>query len=340
MSLLRRLLSSPPLYRWLVRPWLFRLEPERAQRVADTVLAARPLWRALAPSPDSIAAPTELAGIPLRNSLGLAAGLDKRCAYLGSLGHLGFGYVVGGTVTRHPRPGNPRPRVLREVGRRSLINALGFPSEGLEAAVKHLAALDDRPARVLVSTAALEEAETEECLRALEPWVDGVELNISSPNTAGLRRFQEPVALRGLLGRLNAARTKPLFIKLPPYTDDAGRESVLSLARVCRESGVSGVTAINTMPVEDARLAMGRGGLSGAAITGHMLRIVPELRAEVGPGLAINACGGVGSAQDALAALAAGADTVQLYSAMVYEGPGLIVRIAQGIARERRGVNA
>jgi dihydroorotate dehydrogenase len=336
VSLLRRLLPPFPFYRRLVRPWLFRLEPERAQRVADAALAARPLWRAMAPAPASIAAPTSVAGIALRNPLGLAAGLDKRCAYLGSLGHLGFGYVVGGTVTRHPRPGNPRPRVLREVPRRSLINALGFPSEGLEAAVAHLAALTDRPARVLVSTAALEEAETVECLEALEPWVDGVELNISSPNTAGLRRFQEPVALRGLLEALNARRTKPLFIKLPPYTDDAGRESVLGLLRVCRETGVSGVTAINTVPVEDARLAMGRGGLSGAAITPHMLRIIPELRAEAGPDMAINACGGVGSAQDALAALAAGADTVQLYSAMVYEGPGLIARIAQGIAAARR----
>jgi dihydroorotate dehydrogenase len=337
VSLLRRLLSAVPFYRRLVRPLLFRLEPERAQRVADAALAVRPLWRALAPAPASIAAPTSVAGIPLRNPLGLAAGLDKRCAYLDSLGHLGFGYVVGGTVTRHPRPGNPRPRVLREVGQRSLINALGFPSEGLEAAVAHLAALTDRPARVLVSTAALEEAETAECLVALEPWVDGVELNISSPNTAGLRRFQEPEALRGLLGLLNAKRTKPLFIKLPPYTDEAGRESVLALARVCRESGVSGITAINTVPVEDARLAMGRGGLSGAAVTGHMLRIIPELRTEVGPDLAINACGGVGSAADALAALAAGANTVQLYSAMVYEGPGLVARVAQGIAQARGG---
>jgi dihydroorotate dehydrogenase len=273
-----------------------------------------------------------MAGIALRNPVGLAAGLDKQCAYLDSLGHMGFGYVVGGTVTYAARPGNPKPRVLRLTKISSLINALGFPCEGLGPAVRRLERLRDRPARVMVSIAALDELETQTCVRELEPHVDALELNISSPNTAGLRKFQEPEALRVLLAMLNEVRRKPLFVKLPPYSDDAGREGVLGLVRVCREVGVTGLTAINTVPVEDARLAMGRGGLSGAAILADMLRVVPEVRAEAGAGMVVNACGGIATADDAARALAAGADTVQLYSSLVFHGPGTVRNIVNGLA--------
>ncbi|MEX2431204.1 MAG: hypothetical protein WD645_04715 [Dehalococcoidia bacterium] len=341
-ALLKRafhLIPNIPWYRGLVRPWLFRFPPEQALRVADRALAIKPLWRAYAavhrlPNAQNV----PMAGISPRNAVGLAAGLDKQCAYLDSLGCLGFGYVTGGTVTLHPRAGNPKPRVVRLEEQESLINALGFPGAGLDAAARWLERLSDRPAKVLVSIAALEDEDTEVCLRRLEPLVDGLELNISSPNTQGVRKYQEPPALRTLLERLNATRKKPLFIKLPPYrdgADDTGRDNVFSLLRVCRETGVSGVTAINTMPVEDGRLAVGRGGLSGRSILPDMLRIVPELRREAGPDLVINACGGIASAEDAAAALDAGADTVQLYTAMVYRGPGIVHSIVSGLAKRR-----
>ena len=312
---------------------LFRLAPETALRAADQGLAIKPFWRAYAAFRPALPHnPVAMAGISLRNPVGLAAGLDKQCAYLDSLGRLGFGYVTGGTVTLHPRPGNPKPRVLRIPERESIINALGFPGVGLEVAARRLEQLRDRPAKVLVSIAALEDEDTEVCLRRLEPLVDGVELNISSPNTQGVRRYQEPGTLRALLERLNSARRKPLFIKLPPYMDEAAKENVFSLVGVCRETGISGITAINTVPVEDSRLAAGRGGLSGRDILLDMLRIVPELRREVGPDMVINACGGIASADDAAAALRAGADTVQLYTALVYQGPGIVYEILSGLA--------
>jgi dihydroorotate dehydrogenase len=276
-----------------------------------------------------------VAGIELRNPVGLAAGLDKRCAYLASLGDLGFGYVVGGTVTHDPRPGNPKPRVLRLPERASLINALGFPGDGLRAAEARLRRLGDRPAKVLVSIAALDEQETRECLTTLEPFVEGIEVNISSPNTAGLRRFQEPVALRGLLDLLNAARKKPLFVKIPPYTTDAERANVMGLVRACKESGVTGLTVMNTIPIEDARLAMGRGGLSGEAVRDDMFRILAEVRAEVGSGMVLNACGGIATAEDAKHALRIGADTVQIYTSLVYRGPGVVSEIVKGLAEKR-----
>ena len=327
--LARKILWSTA-YRYLVRPILFRLPPEAAITVAEYGLKRRPLWRSLTPT-EEIEFPTSVAGLSLRNPVGLAAGPDKRCEYLDSLGSLGFGYVVGGTVTAEPRNGNAKPRVLRLVKDESVINALGFPGDGLDAAFHQLERLRHRPARVLVSIAALDEGETVGCLTRLEPVVDGVEVNISSPNTAGLRRFQDPDALRRLLGMLNDARRKPLFVKIPPYTDDEQRERVLGLVRVCREVGVDAVTAGNTIPVEDAGLATGHGGLSGRRIKENTLRMVPEVRSELGADIALNACGGIASAEDARSALEAGADTVQLYTALIFKGPGLVAEICEGL---------
>ena len=314
-----------------MRPFLFRLPPETAINASTRALGVRPLWRALGPSTGEVGLPASVGGIELRNPVGLAAGLDKHCASLDSLAAMGFGYVVGGTVTAHPRPGNPKPRVLRLTEQESVINALGFPGDGLDAALVRLERLRRMPARVLVSIAALDEAETADCAARLQPLVDGVEVNISSPNTAGLRRFQEPEALRGLLGMLNAVRLKPLFVKIPPWTNDEERDQILPLVRVCREAGVDAVTAANTIPVEDARLATGRGGLSGRAILDNMLAMLPDIRSELGGGVGLNACGGIASADDARAALEAGADTVQLYTALVFRGPGLVEEICRGL---------
>ncbi|MEX2599341.1 MAG: dihydroorotate dehydrogenase 2 [Dehalococcoidia bacterium] len=324
-------------YRKFVRPWLFRLPPELALRAADRALAVKPFWPLYATvhrTPRWRNIPMD--GVQPRNPVGLAAGLDKQCAYLDSLGHLGFGYVIGGTVTLNPRPGNPKPRVLRLPERESIINALGFPSVGLDEAARRLEALRRRPAKVLVSIAALEDDDTEVCLRRLEPLVSGVELNISSPNTLGVRKYQQPDALRMLLERLNGVRHRPLFIKLPPYMDEVSKENTFALVRVCKEAGVSGITAINTVPVEERKLAMRRGGLSGRSIFRDMLRIIPEIRREAGPGMVINACGGISTADDAAAALDAGADTVQLYSALVYRGPGAVHEIVRGLAERGR----
>ena len=305
----------------------------------ERALAPRIFWRSLAPSHAEINAPASVGGLALRNPLGLAAGLDKRCAYLGSLAALGFGYVIGGTVTAQPRHGNPKPRVLRLSERESVINALGFPCDGLEPAVRRLERLPRTDVRVLVSVAALDEQEAADCIRRLEPVVDGVEINFSSPNTAGLRRFHEPEALRGLLGALNAVRRKPLFVKIPPYRKDDGaeRERVLRLVSVCREEGVDAVTAANTIPVEDSSLATGRGGLSGRLILEHMLAMLPEVRSELGNDVGLNACGGIASADDARKALALGANTVQLYTALIFRGPGLVEEICAGLRTNPAG---
>ncbi len=328
-----RRVTRIPVYRAVVRPLLFGLQPERALHWADAAFAVRPLWRAHAFALDMkrLAQPASIAGIPLRNRVGLAAGLDKNCRYVASLRDLGFGYVTVGTVTRAPRKGNRRPRLLRRTRERALLNAMGFPNDGVDRARQRLARAGPG-APVLASIAALGDDDTAACIHRLQDVVDGFELNVSSPNTAGVREYQEPEALRRLLGVLNARRTRPLFVKLPPFESDATRDGVLALVRVCREAGADGVTYANTRPEPDANLAMGTGGLSGRPLFASLLAALPEVRQALGPDLALNACGGIASADDARAALGAGADTVQLYTALVYEGPRVVADIAEGLA--------
>ena len=312
-------------YTRLVRPLLFRLPPERAQRLAEAMLGASPLWRAVSRLDDP-RLNTVVAGIRLPNPIGLAAGYDKDCLMLGRLAGLGFGYLVGGTVTAEPRPGNPRPRIVRNPRDGALVNSLGFPSRGLEEAARRLERRAcDVP--VFASIAGLTVEEFAACYRRLAPLTAAVELNVSSPNTQGVRVFQDPARLGELLSALRPLRRGPLFLKLPPYFDDGERTGVLRMVDVCLDNDVEGVTAANTHPVEDARLAVGRGGLSGRPLLPHTLRMVDEIRRHAGSELVINGCGGVSSGEDALRVLRAGADTLQLYTGFVYEGPRLMKRI-------------
>jgi dihydroorotate dehydrogenase subfamily 2 len=337
------------IYTNLVRPLLFTLPPERAQKLAEVALSARPLWRALRPlfQLNDERLHTDMGGIPLPNPIGLAAGYDKDCLLVDSLSNLGFGYIVAGTVVAEPRKGNPRPRIVRNPPEGSLVNSLGFPSLGLDAASDRLRRSPSAEGRssirgvpLLASISGLSVEEFSFCYQRLQPLTAGVELNISSPNTEGIRVFQEPRVLEELLSALRPLKVKPLFLKLPPYFDEGQRSRVMKLVDLCLRYAVDGVTAVNTRPVEDARLAVGRGGLSGRPLFPHMLRIVGEIRRHAGDGLIINACGGISSGEDALSALQAGANTVQLFTGFIYQGPRLMRRINGHILRfmEREGI--
>ncbi len=328
------------IYTRLVRPLLFRLPPERAQRLAETLLVASPVWCALSSLNDP-RLQCEVAEIRLPNPIGLAAGYDKDCLMLDRLAGLGFGYMVGGTVTAEPRPGNPRPRIVRNPHEGSLVNSLGFPSRGVKDVTRRLSRrLPGVP--LLVSISGLSVEEFALCYRKLGPLCDGIELNVSSPNTQGIRVFQEPERLGELLSALRPQKAGPLFLKLPPYFDDDQRDGVLKLVDVCLEHGVEGVTVSNTHPVPDERLAVGRGGLSGRPLLSHTLRMVADIRSHAGSGLAINGCGGVSSGEDALSVLRAGADSLQLFTGFVYEGPWLMKRINRYLLAimEREGMSS
>ena len=327
------LILNADAYAHLVRPVLFSLPAETAQKVAEKALRRPFVWKALRPGFQvrDRRLETSMCGIPLSNPVGLAAGFDKDCEIVPALASLGFGYLTVGTVTAQPRPGNPKPRLFRDTKKSSLINAMGFPSKGLVPAARQLELYRSSRSRVpiIVSISGVTVDEIVRCHRRLEPLADAVEVNISSPNTAGLRLFHEPDALGELLGAVNEVRHRPLIVKLPPYpapdvpADDftKSRDSLMALVRVCKAQGVDGLTVANTRPTADARLAVGSGGLSGRPVFPRMIEMVRDVRSEVGDGMTINACGGVFTGEDALAAILAGATTVQTYTGFVYRGP-------------------
>ena len=330
------LIINPDTYRTFIKPLLFRLSPETAQSLSHIALKQRQIWRAAEPllNVDNSRLEVDLAGMRMNNPVGLAAGYDKDCESLPSLASLGFGYLTCGTVTELPRAGNPSPRVLRYESDEALVNSLGFPSKGVEHTAirleQALPLLNGTP--VVASVSGVAPEEILRCHQRLEPLASAIEVNISSPNTLGLRIFQQSETLRQLLEGLNDQRSKPLFIKLPPYleTPSIGSEQkdmVLSLVNVCAEQGVEAVTVSNTWPVRDSRLAVGAGGLSGKPVFADMLQMVADIRAETGSRMAINACGGIFSGADALAAIQAGATTVQILTSLVYRGPGIVRRI-------------
>ena len=313
------------------RPLFFAMPPEAAHRVAMSLLAVPAPWPRLGGTHPDPSLETELAGLRLRNPIGLAAGFDKACRHLGTLGALGFGYVVGGTVTRAARAGTASPRIARSPRQHSLVNAMGLPNPGAEAVAATLRDRARGPAPRLVSIAdeALDDAISS--FELLEPLVDGVELNASCPNVSWGRDRDDENHLRALVSALRERSPKPLFVKLPPFVTDTERQVVLALVGIAADAGADGFTCSNTRGVADRRLAVGRGGLSGRALWPHTPRIVAEVRAAVGDGVAVNACGGVFTASDVATCLDAGATTVQVYTALVYEGPGVVGELTAGL---------
>lgn len=278
---------------------------------------------------------TKVAGVQLPSPIGLAAGFDKDCLVLEPMGNIGFGFVCGGTVTLAARDGNPKPRLIRKPAQSALVNAFGFPSDGLGIVTKRIGRLREIRNRTFISISGNIEDEILECYRRLSPVVAGIELNISSPNSAGLRGFQEPARLRGLLELIrnsNPTRT-PLLVKLPPWAQDSDdRKRFLSLVETAVSAGADGLVIANTKPVDEVQLAKGFGGLSGQPLKDDTERMTAEVAALVGKNTNVVSCGGIGSPQDVWRMLAAGASAVQLYTAMIYEGPSLPGRLNAGLS--------
>lgn len=317
------------------RPLFFALPPESSHRVATALLGLPLPWPRIGGVSSDPALATDLCGVAMRNPIGLAAGFDKSCRHLDALGELGFGYVVGGTITRAARAGNPSPRIARSTRHRSIVNAMGLPNPGAEAVAATLHRRGRGPAPRFVSLADEGLADAVSSLELLEPLVDGVELNASCPNVSWGRDRDNEAHLRALVEAFRARTTKPVLVKLPPFFTDVEREVVMSLATIARDAGADGLTCSNTRPVEDGRLAVGRGGLSGRALWPHTPRIVADVRAAVGDQVAINACGGIASAADVDTCLGAGATTVQIYTALIYEGPGVLGALTSSLAGSR-----
>jgi dihydroorotate dehydrogenase len=322
-------------YPAVARPLFFALPPESAHRVAHALLGLPLPWERLGHAHRDPSLRVRLAGIELANPVGLAAGFDKRGSRLDALGRLGFGYVVGGTFTRRRRDGNPRPRIVRYRHRASMTNAMGLPNPGAEAAVRTVGSTP-RTAPRFASVADEDLVDVLETHALLEPHVDAVELNASCPNVSWGRDRDNEGHLSTLVRELGRRRSTPLFVKLPPFRSPVEREVVLALARIAQEDGADGLTCSNTLPVRDARLATRAGGLSGRALLEGTLAIVEDVARETGGELPINASGGISTPADALACLRAGATTVQVYTALVFRGPGVVGDLTAGLAAALR----
>jgi dihydroorotate dehydrogenase len=322
-----------------VRPLVFLLPSEGAHRVAASFLGMPLPWERIGEAVQDPALRVNVAGIEMANPVGMAAGFDKNLRFLDSLGRLGFGYVVGGTVTAQPRAGNEKPRIARFPRRESAINAMGFPNVGALAARDNLAVLPQTAPRLV----SLSDSEIDDVLRSydlLAPLADGIELNVSCPNVAWGKDEHAEEFLETVLRRLAEVRTSPVFVKIPPYRTDRERQAVFRLVRIAVDGGADALTASNTFPVASKTMAIGRGGLSGRAIFPDTVRIVGDLFRETEGRIPINACGGVFSAEDALACIRAGATTVQVYTGLIYQGPRIIRSITAGLAQALRQESA
>ena len=335
----------------LVRSLLFRLEAERAHsltlsaiRLAGSLPVIPAVLRRLYAAPER---PVQAFGLRFKNPVGLAAGYDKDGLGWRGLACLGFGHIEVGTVTLRPQAGNPQPRIFRLREDRALINRMGFPGLGAEAVARHLPAR--RPPGLVLGVnlgknkdTPLEQADQDylALLRIFAPLADYLAINVSSPNTVGLRRLQARDMLEGLLAALIAERAAqvhslgkklPLLVKLAPdLTDDELEDALVAIVN----TGVDGVIATNTtLSRQDvhSRLAGESGGLSGAPLTTRSRNMVAQIVQRTAGRLPVIGVGGIMDPADAQAMLDAGACLVQLYTGLVYAGPGLVHRINKEI---------
>jgi len=334
------------------RPLLFRLDPERAHGLTLgtlDLLHRAGLSSLVAKPPQPL--PTEAFGLQFANPVGLAAGLDKNGDHIDALFALGFGFVEIGTITPRPQDGNPKPRMFRLPRHRALINRLGFNNQGVDALVANVGRA--KRAGVLgINIGKNKDTPNESaaddylfCLERVYPLADYVTVNISSPNTAGLRELQEEQALRRLIGTLREAQERlaaqhgrrvPLLVKVAPDLSD---DDIEAAARVLSDLHVDGVIATNTtisrISVQDDRRAGETGGLSGEPLMNKSTTVLRMLRTRLASEIPLVGVGGILSGADAVKKMAAGASLVQLYSGLVYRGPALIGDCVEAIRRRR-----
>ena len=333
----------------LFRPLLFAADPELAHRlVLDALDAAAQTGLAQLAAPRLPASPVTAMGLTFPNRVGLAAGLDKNAEHLRGLATLGFGFLEAGTVTPRPQPGNPRPRMFRLPAAEALVNRLGFNNDGV---ARFAANVERARYRGILGVNIGKNFDTPNeraaddyvaALRAVHPIASYVTINVSSPNTRGLRDLQAEEALDALLARIGAAgddlaqrhgRRVPLVVKIAP---DLADDAVRAVAQLLIRHRIDGAIATNTTlardGVEGLPHASEQGGLSGAPLRGRALATLRTLVAALDGALPVIAVGGIMSGDDACERIAAGATLVQLYTGLIYRGPALVAECVRALA--------
>lgn len=336
----------------LLKPILFAMKPEKAHYFTFNMMkflmaipGVKYLFRAAYVVKDP-SLEREVFGIKFSNPVGLAAGFDKDARIYNQFEHLGFGFIEIGTVTPKMQPGNPKPRLFRLPADHALINRMGFNNRGVEAAVERL---KRRRTKIIIGgnigknkVTPNEEAlsDYERAFDALHSYVDYFVVNVSSPNTPGLRDLQEKGPLLRILSRLkemnrNEGDEKPILLKIAPDLTNGQLDDIIAIVK---ESGIDGVIATNTtidregLKTEKQKVeAIGNGGLSGKPVRSRSTEVIKYLSEKSGKAFPIIGVGGVDSPKAAQEKLDAGADLVQVYTGLIYEGPGLVKRINKAL---------
>lgn len=341
----------------ILKPLLFALSPERAHHLTFFFLdlaASMPFFPGLLRKWYCVKKPRlekTVMGLRFPNPVGLAAGFDKDGKHIEGLALLGFGFIEVGTVTPVGQPGNEQPRLFRLPSDNALINRMGFNNDGLEQLAGQLKKLREKgpaPEGVIIggnigkNKVTPNETAYEDYLRCFDvlfPWVDYFVVNVSSPNTPNLRELQDKAPLTNLLNLLQTENNKqnapkPILLKIAPDLTDSQLDDIVDIVK---ETGIAGIIATNTTisrnglhTPENTLKAIGAGGLSGAPVRDRSTAVIRYLRSKMGAGVVIIGVGGIDSAAAAKEKLAAGADLIQVYSGMIYEGPGLIRAINEG----------
>lgn len=337
----------------LVKPLLFGMTPEAAHRTVSAGLrTVCRLWggKRVLKAAFGYAHPKlerEVFGLRFSNPVGLAAGFDKNAEMVAEMAALGFGFIEIGTVTPKPQPGNPQPRLFRLVPDEALINRMGFNNQGVDVAAARLRQLRDRGSLIIGGNIGKNKTTPNEsavddyltCFDALFDVVDYFVVNVSSPNTPGLRELQEREPLTRILTTLQERNgrngiTRPILLKIAPDLSDAQLDDIVAIVR---DTGIAGVIATNTTLLREGLrshpdLTAEAGGLSGKPLTRRSTEVIRYLVERSEHAFPVIGVGGIHTPEDALEKLAAGASLVQLYTGFIYEGPGLISRICKKIA--------
>ena len=334
----------------LLRPLIFKLDAEVAHHLgmASLRLAERSGLLRLAFPEDEFVSPIEVMGLKFPNHIGLAAGLDKEGNTIDALGRLGFGFVEIGTITPRPQAGNPKPRLFRLVPHEAIINRMGFNNPGIDAGVENVRRSKSFQGVIGFNIGKNKDTPNENaaddylaCLRKAFGVADYIAVNLSSPNTPGLRDLQGAEASARLLETLKKEQQKlsaehgkkvPLLFKVAP---DLEEEHIRDLSRVFLDGGLDGLIATNTTldreAVSDHRFAGEAGGLSGKPVRAKSTEVLRQFSSHLGGRIPIIGVGGISSLEDAREKIAAGASLVQIYTSLIYQGPALVGKIARGL---------
>lgn len=340
----------------LVKPIFFSMQPEKAHHtVTNGLRTFTKIWgaKSLLKSLYSVENPKlerEVFGLKFKNPVGLAAGFDKNAEYIEDMANFGFGFIEVGTVTPKPQPGNDKPRMFRLVNDEALINRMGFNNQGADVAAGRLAHLKNRHGVIIGGNigknkiTANEEAVNDYiyCFHALYDHVDYFVVNVSSPNTPGLRDLQEKGPLMHILNTLqglNAGKpvAKPILLKIAPDLTDSQLDDIVDIVN---ETKIAGLIATNTTISReglqsDPNLVKEMGGVSGKPLTKRSTEVIQYIHQKSNGAFPIIGVGGIHTAEDALEKLNAGAALVQVYTGFIYEGPALISEICKGILKNK-----